>query len=167
MKRTYSLVIITLSVSLIIYLVYRTEKTLINELILLFVSADTFAEIRSSVKQSLPLSESIVFSLPGGLWVFCSTIVSKEFYIRIANYRIAIAAIPILFAAGLEICQFFHLTNGTFDRWDIAFYFAFWWLGSSKFQPPETEPRTLSPFTFRGFICLALFLSVYLAHVNL
>ena len=166
MKRTYSLIVITLSVSLLIYLFYRTEKTLVNELFLFFLSPDAFVEMRNSITQAIPLSEPIVFSLPGGLWVFCSTIVSKELYVRIANYKIAIAGVPILFAAGLEACQFFHLTNGTFDRWDIAFYITFWWLGYSRFQRREVEPRLWSPFTFRGFICLALFLSVYLAHVS-
>lgn len=166
MKRTYSLIVITLSVSLFIYLFYRTEKTLVNELIILLLSLDTFAELRSSITHAIPLSGPIIFSLPGGLWVFCSTVLSKDLYMIIGNHTIRLMAVPILFVVGLEFCQLFHLTNGTFDLWDIGFYLMFWSLGYYGFPSRNLQQQILSPFTLRGFICLAYFLSVYLAHVN-
>ena len=166
MKRTYSLVIITLLISFLIYLFYRTEKTLVNELVLLFVSADAFAQLRSGITQAVPLGEPIVYSLPGGLWVFCFTMVSKRLHVSITNHNIPLVALPIIFAAGLEACQLFHFTNGTFDVWDIGFYATFWWLAHSGFQARDDRPHVLSLSTPRGFIFLAIFLSVYLAHVN-
>src|SRR5687767_836907 len=100
MKRTYSLTVMTLFVSLFIYLIYRTEKTVVNELMLLFLSFDTFAEIRSSITNSLPLNGPIVFSLPGGLWVFCATALSNGLYVKFGNRKICMVLVPILFAVG-------------------------------------------------------------------
>jgi hypothetical protein len=165
MKRPYSIIVITLLVSLFIYLFYRTEKTVVNELMLLFLSLGTFAEIRSSITGTIPLNGPIIFSLPGGLWVFCTTVLSKDLYIKIRDHKIRMVAVPILFALGLEFCQLVRLTNGTFDHWDVGFYLMFWWVAYYGFQSRSAQ-QNLSPFTFKGFICLACFLSVYLAHVS-
>src|SRR5687768_16990834 len=87
MKRIYS-VAIALSVSLFIYLFYRSERTVVNELILLFVSFESYMVIKSMVVHALPLNELIIFSIPGGLWVFSATTLSQGFYIRIREHRI-------------------------------------------------------------------------------
>jgi hypothetical protein len=166
MKRTYSLIALILIVSLFIYLFYRTEKTVVNELLMLLVSLDTFAEIRSSITKTIPLNELIIFSLPGGLWVFCTTVLSKDLYMKIENHKIQLMAVPILFAIGLEFCQLIHITQGTFDLWDIGFYLMFWLLGYWGFQPRNPQQNIMSSFTLNGYICLACFLSVYLAHVS-
>jgi hypothetical protein len=166
MKRTYSLTVVALSVSLFIYLFYRTQKTVINELIASLLSPHAYSEIRSSVAGTLPLHELIRFSLPGGLWVFCLTILSKDLYIKIRQFKVQIVAVPLLFAAGLEFFQFFHITRGTFDFYDLGFYLFFWLLASYGFKSHGLEQDILSPLTLKGFICLTCFLSVYLAHVN-
>ena len=74
--------------------------------------------------------------------------------------------VPIVFAIGLEFCQLVHITHGTFDRWDIAFYMVFWLLAYYPFNSDREQQNILSPFTPQSFICLACFLSVYLAHVS-
>ena len=165
MKRTYSLIAITLFASLCIYLFYRTEKTVVNELVLFFFSRDTFAQIRNIVAKALPLSNPIIFSLPGGLWVFCSTVLAKDIYLVIRDRHIPTVTVPLLFAVGLEICQLVHITKGTFDLWDIAFYAMFWLVAyvGFQFQPKHS---ILSTFARNGFIWLASFLSVFFAHVN-
>jgi hypothetical protein len=165
MKRICS-VTIALLVSLFIYLFYRSEKTLVNELILLVVSYDTYVAIKTVIADALPLSELLIFSIPGGLWVFCVTTLSEGFYIKIADREIQAAVVPVLFAVGLELCQLVHLTNGRFDMLDIASYLLFWSLACYFFEPRESQQKALSPFTLPGFICLACFLSVYLAHVQ-
>jgi hypothetical protein len=166
MKRTYSLIVITLSVSLFIYLFYRTEKTVVNELMMLLLPLDVFAEVRRNIAHVIPLSEPIIFSLPGGLWVFCTTVLSRDLYLKFGDHKIRTVAIPILFAVGLEFCQLVHFAKGTFDRWDVGFYLVFWLLACYGFQSHDTRQNITSPFTVRGFICLACFLSVYLAHVS-
>jgi hypothetical protein len=166
MKRTYSLIAIISFVSLFIYLFYRTEKTVVNELMMLFLSLDTFAEIRTWIAQTIPLNEPIIFSLPGGLWIFCTTVLSKTLFMKIGNHTIQLAIVPVLFAIGLEFCQLIHITRGTFDHWDIGFYLVFWLLAYYRFQPRNPQQNIRSSFTLNGYICLACFLSVYLAHVN-
>jgi hypothetical protein len=165
MKRQHS-ISIALAVSLFIYLFYRSEKTVVNELMILFVSFDTYVAIKSVIMNSIPLGEPIIYSLPGGLWVFCATALSTSFFIKIRDYKVQVNLVPVLFAIGLEFCQLVHITNGRFDELDIAFYLFFWLLACYSFQSRGSKQNILSPFTLHGFICLACFFSVYLAHVS-
>ena len=165
MKRRHSIVI-ALLVSLFIYVFYRSEKTVVNELIILILSLEVYSGIKSIIVNAIPLNNLIVFSLPGGLWIFCATTLSQDFYVSIRNYKIQLFLIPILFAIGLEFCQLIHLTNGRFDLWDIVFYSMFWLLAYYSYQFHHSKQNILSPFTLRGFTCLICFLSVYLAHVS-
>jgi hypothetical protein len=165
MKRACSIAL-ALSVSLFIYLFFRSEKTLVNELIIRLLSFDTYATMKSSIIQTVPLHERIVYSLPGGLWIFCATALSRDFYMKIKHYKMQVVLVPLAFAIGLECCQLIHLTNGRFDIWDIVFYLLFWLLAVYFFQVRGSQQNILSPFTLHGFICLACFLSVYLAHVS-
>jgi hypothetical protein len=138
----------------------------VNELIILLLSFETYASLKTSITTSLPLHPTIIFSLPGGLWVFCVTALSQDFYMKIKQHTIQVILVPILFTIGLEFCQLIHLTNGRFDIWDIVFYLLFWLLAYYSFPPQNSQQNILSPFTLHGFICLACFLSVYLAHVS-
>lgn len=166
MKRTYSIIATALFVSLFIYLFYRTENTVINELIVLLLSPKTYSELRNNIACALPLNEPVLFSLPGGLWVFCMTILSKDLYMKIRSHKIKLVLVPVLFAVGLEFFQLLHITQGTFDVWDVGFYMMFWLLAYFGYKSNGAQQDILSPFTLRGFFCLACFLAVYLAHVN-
>lgn len=165
MKRRHSIVI-ALLVSLFIYAFYRSEKTVVNELIILVLSLETYSQIKSSIINVVSLNNLVVYSLPCGLWIFCVTALAQDFYIIIRNYKIQLFLIPILFAIGLEFCQLIHLTNGRFDFWDIASYTLFWLLAYYSYQFHRTQQNILAPFTIRSFTCLICFLSVYLAHVT-
>ena len=165
MKRIFS-IIVALSISLFIYLFYRSEKTVVNELIILILSLDTYTAFKSSIITSMPLPDSVIFSLPGGLWIFCVTVLSQGFYMKIGDRKIQVVLVPFLFAICLEFCQLIHLTNGRFDIWDIIFYVLFWLLAYSSSKSDRSQQNILSPFTLHGFIFLACFLSVYLAHVS-
>lgn len=165
MRRVYSISLILL-ISLFIYVFYRSEKTVVNELFILILSFDAYTAIKSSVINAIPLNQLLIFSLPGGIWIFCATALSQGFYLRIRNHKMQLDLVPIIFAIGLEFCQLIHFTHGTFDNWDIAFYLIFWLLAYYPFQSDREQQNILAPFTPRGFICLACFLSVYLAHVS-
>lgn len=164
--RRISSIAIALSVSLFIYLFYRSEKTVVNELFISFVSFDIYSAMKSCIINAIPLNKSIIFSLPGGLWIFCVTALSQDLYMKIGDRKIQVMLIPVLFAISLEFCQLIHLTNGTFDVWDIVFYILFWLLACFSFRSHRLQQNVLSPFTLHGFFCLACFLSVYLAHVR-
>jgi hypothetical protein len=165
MKRKYS-VALALLISLFIYVFYRSEKTVVNELIVFFLSFETYSVIKSSIVGAMPLNEIIVFSLPGGLWIFCATALSQDLYIRLRNYTVQLYLVPISFAIGLEFCQLIHLTHGSFDLWDLVFYLIFWLLAFYSYRFRRLRQNLLSPFTIRGFSWLVCFLSVFLAHVN-
>ncbi len=165
MKRACSIAI-ALSVSLFIYLFYRSEKTVVNELFILIFSPDTYVALKKAVVRALPMNATVVFSLPGGLWVFCATVLARDFYVKSGHHKIQIVVIPLIFAIGLEFCQLFQITNGRFDLLDIAFFLMFWFLAYYSFQSTSSQQKILTPFTLHGFICLACFFSVYLAHVS-
>ena len=166
MKRTYSLTVFTLAISLFIYLFYRTEKTVVNELIIFFLSFETYTTIKNSIKHLLPLNEPVVFSLPGGLWVFCTTVLSKEFYLKVKDHKLQMVVVPLLFAIGLEVLQLMQVANGRFDFWDVGCYLLFGLLGYYAIQPHKSQQNLIAPFTLSSFICLASLLAVYLAHVR-
>ena len=165
MKRRYSLSLAFLT-SLFIYLFYRSEKTVVNELITLILPDETYVNIKIGIVDAVPLNTLIIFSLPGGLWVFCATVLSRDFYLRIKNQKIQLSLLPALFAIGLEFSQLIHLTNGRFDLWYILFYLLFWLIASYSNKVGQSQKNILSPLTLHGFTCLVCFVSVYLAHVN-
>lgn len=155
-----------LAISLFIYTFYRSDKTVINELIIAMLSFEKYAVLKGEVVGLVPLPNPIVYSLPGGLWIFCVTVLAGDFYFAIRTFRLPLSRVPIVFAIGLELCQFVRLTNGRFDGWDIASYGLFWLLALFSFRTEGLQQNIISPFTLDGFICVACFLSVYLAHVN-
>jgi hypothetical protein len=138
----------------------------VNELVISILSFDTYSGIKTAIINAVPLNKLIIFSLPGGLWIFCVTALSQDFYVRIKNYKIQLSLVPVLFTIGLEFGQLIHLTNGRFDLWDIAFYLMFWMIARYSYLFHRSQQNILSPFTLRGFTCLVCFVSVYLAHVN-
>lgn len=164
MKKAFSLA--TLLVSLFIYLFYRSEKTVVNELLIALISYETYSQIKTSIIHFVPLSNLIIFSLPGGIWIFCATVFSQGFYMNIGRWQFPLVLMPILFAVVLELFQLFHLTNGRFDYWDLVFYVLFWLLATYSFPIRSKKENIWAPFTFHGFVCLLCLFSVYLAHVS-
>lgn len=166
MRKSLS-IIIALSISLFVYLFYRSEKTVVNELAISVWSLDTYRSLKETIRASLPLPRLVVYSLPGGLWLFCVTLLAKPFYLHIRAYKLNMSLIPLAFAIGLEICQLLHITRGRFDSSDILAYTLFWLFAHVMFFKPEAPKNICAPFTLHSFVCLACMLSVYLAHVNI
>lgn len=165
MKKSYFLIGVSLLVSLFIYLFYRTEKTVINELFLSIVSFDTFTGLRQRITTALPLNEHIIYSLPEGLWVFCITLTSKSLFLKRGSLEIDLLFVPLLFSIGLELFQVFHLTNGRFDFWDIGASVVFWAAAHYLIEHKDVRQNILDPFTVRSFACFLSYGIVYLAHV--
>ena len=165
MKKSYWLIAISLLLSLFIYLFYRTEKTVINQLFISVFSCQTFMQLRQGITSLVPLNEYTIYSLPEGLWVFCITLTSKMFYIKAGNFKIDLLFFPLFFSIGLELCQLLHFTNGRFDWWDIAFSIFFWAIANYIADHKIIQQNALNPFTQKSLICLSSYLVVYLAHV--
>lgn len=165
MKKNYYFIALSLLLSLFVYLFYRTEKTVINEIFIYIISFDKFAELRKEVINILPLNEHIIYSLPEGLWVFCITLTSKYLFLKIGKREINLLFLPLAFSIGLELFQLLHLTNGRFDFWDIGFSVFFWAVANYLINSKGIRQNILHPFTINSFVCLLSYLIVYLAHV--
>lgn len=165
MKKKYFLIIISLAISLFIYLFYRTEKTVVTDLFISLISLDRYVGLKESIVNNVTLNEHIINSLPEGLWVFCITLTSKNLFLKIGNKEINLLYLPLLFSIGLEFFQLFKLTNGRFDFWDIAFSITFWAIANYLVKQENVRQNILHPFNTNGLICVLSYLIVYLAHV--
>ena len=128
MRKNYFFILISLSLSLFIYLFYRTEKTVINEIFIYITSFDRFIELQKVITNLIPLNKHIIYSLPEGLWVFSITLTSKFLFLKIGNHKINLLFVPLIFSIGLELFQLLNLTNGRFDFWDIGVSILFWFV---------------------------------------
>jgi hypothetical protein len=165
MKRKYILIIISLLISLFIYLFYRTDRTLVNQLVIHIISLDTYTKLKASVATALPLNNIIVYSLPEGLWVLCITLTSRHYYITLLGRRMDCLYIPMVFSVGLELFQLLHITNGRFDMMDISVSFIFWLSGAYLIGSRYQKQNILTQLNLRTTVCLASYCIVYLAHV--
>ena len=165
MRKNYFFILISLSLSLFIYLFYRTEKTVINEIFIYITSFDRFIELQKVITNLIPLNKHIIYSLPEGLWVFSITITSKFLFLKIGNHKINLLFVPLIFSIGLELFQLLNLTNGRFDFWDIGVSILFWFVANYLIPYKTIHQNILNPFTTRSLICVFSYIIVYLAHV--
>src|SRR5688572_119154 len=133
-------------------------------MIIWHVPYDNFYALRSNVSFALPLNEHIIYSLPEGLWVFCITLTSFPFFLKIDKFKINLVYLPLIFSIGLELFQLFNLTNGRFDLWDIGLSVLFWRLANYLMKHEIEKQNILNPFAINSFICVLSYLIVYLAH---
>jgi hypothetical protein len=126
---------IFLLIALMIYLIWRSESILLNHLVGSVFSPQGFRDWRETISSRLPLNELIIYSLPGGLWVFVSTVALKDFFIVLKKYTLNLMFLPLTIAIGLEFSQLFHFSNGTFDGCDILLAIIFW-VASLVICPP-------------------------------
>lgn len=154
-----------LLIALMIYLIWRSESVLLNHLIGSLFSAQDFREWRATISSRLPLNDLIIYSLPGGLWVFVSTVAFKDFFVVIKKYIINLMFLPLVIAIVLEVTQLIHLTNGVFDGWDILLELIFW--VASLLVCPATEIKEeffKSEQSSKKIWAIFTILILYLAH---
>ena len=163
--KIYYFIILALLFCLFIYMFYRTEKTVINEIFVSLVPFEKFMELRRSITNTLPLNGNIIYSLPEGLWVFCITLTSKSLFFKIDSNEIKLISVPLIFSISLEFFQLLNFTQGQFDIWDIGYSIIFWSIANNFVCNEFKRQNILKPFTFKSFICLLSYLIVYLAHV--
>lgn len=165
MKKNYWLIGTALLVSLFIYVFYRTEKTVVNEILLNVVSPTDFLILRNYITSALPLNEHIIYSLPEGLWVFCITVTSKGLFITYSGRKFTLVFVPLIFSIGLELFQLMQFTNGRFDFWDIGASVLFWTMANYSLLDGRERQDIFDPVNFRSVLCIVSYLIVYLAHV--
>jgi hypothetical protein len=151
--------------SLFIYLFYRTEKTVVNDMLIRLISFDTYSRMKLGVVQYLPLNKFVIYSVPEGLWVFCITLTSKPYYIQWNSRSVDCVFVPLIYCIGLEIFQVLHLTGGRFDVMDIEISILFWLLANGLFKYDAEKRNILKPLNLRSLACFASYGIVYLSHV--
>lgn len=153
-------------ICLFVYVFYRTEKTLINQIILACISHKTFSSIKLAVCTAIPLKEYFVFSLPEGLWIFCTTITSSFFYIECKGRKYSLNFFPVSIAVIMELLQLFRFINGRFDPMDLVFSVGFSSLALWLTREVAVERQALfNTFDRKTVCCTASYAIVYFAHV--
>jgi hypothetical protein len=103
--------------SAFIYFFYRGSSIIFNQILSTFWLDCFFC--KDLIAVDFPLQEWIVYSLPGGIWVFVLSVIVQNNHIQFFNRRLPLDYLPIVYGIGLEILQFFHCTDGTFDWVDL------------------------------------------------
>jgi hypothetical protein len=165
MKKQYCLIAASLLLSLAIYLFYRTDKTVINEVVIRTISFGHYESLRHAVSRYFPLNEFVIYSVPGGLWTFCITLTSRPYYIQQGSWRIDCVVAPLICTIGLEITQLLHLTKGRFDPMDIWVALFFWAVAVFAFPDKAEKQNLLTPINGKRMVCFLSYCIVYLAHV--
>ncbi|WP_426327511.1 hypothetical protein [Pedobacter sp. R-06] len=165
MKKHYWYIFFALMTSLFIYVFYRTDKTLVNQIIIQLISFKTYQSLKQAITANLPLNEYLIYSLPEGLWVFCITLTSKEFYFDLFKKRINCVFIPLLFVVSLELFQLFHITNGRFDFFDIGISLFFWFIAAKIIDTQQRLENLFHSLNYNSAFCLLSYCIIYLAHV--
>ena len=165
MTKKYYAIMVSLFVSLFIYLFYRTDKTVINEMAILLFSRQTYLGLKTNIVTFLPLNDIVIYSLPEGLWIFCATITSRPYFIRLGKWKFKCAYIPLIYGVGLEILQLYHITNGRFDYTDLWVSAIFWLIGINAYKEEADRQNRMMPLNLQSVACLATYGIVYLSHV--
>ena len=165
MKKHYWYIFLALIVSLFIYVFYRTDKTLVNQVIIQLISFKTYQHLKLIITASLPLNKYVIYSLPEGLWVFCITLTSKEFYFDLFKKRINCVFIPLLFVVALELFQLFRITNGYFDFFDIGISLLFWLIAAKIIDTQQRLENLFHSLNYNNLFCVLSYCIVYFAHV--
>lgn len=164
MKKYIPILSLSLLICLFIYVFYRTEKTLVNQTVIFLFSHKRYSLLKDNIQSLFPLSEWIVYSLPEGLWIFCITILSGPFYIKLRRNRINLVFIPLVVAVFMEIAQLLHILNGYFDWMDILLASGFWRVAYHLTKNAGKEP-VFRHYDTKRFCCMFCYCIVYLAHV--
>ncbi len=157
---------LSLLFSLFVYLFYRSEQTVVNEIFQFIFSGDVYFNLKAIISGNIVLPKLLVFSLPEGLWVLAVTIASKNIYFGMQKRLIHVAFLPVIIAIILELLQLTGIANGTFDWWDLASAICFWSLGYYLLPSSSKKQRLFIKMNVNSVICLASYMVLYLSHVS-
>ena len=166
MKKYIPVLTLALFLSLFIYVFYRTEKTLINQLFIMFFDRETYTFLKTRITFYLPLPDFVIYSLPEGLWVFCITLTSNPFYLKVRKRKWDLKYVPILIAIIMEICQLLHFAHGRFDWMDIIISTGFWLLALLYARTNIGKEPLFRSVNTATICCIMSYSIIYLAHVK-
>ena len=150
---------------LFVYVFFRTESTIINEIIQNILGADFLILLKQNISKSIHLNRHLIYSVPEGLWVFCVCLISKGLYFKIKDTKINCAYLSLIYPIALEFLQKNKITNGTFDVYDILFSIFFWLIAYLFISSPYEEKNIFEKYSFRTVCSVFGYLIVYLSDV--
>ncbi len=166
MKPLYATVFFSLCAGLLLYVGFRTEKTLVNQLCIHFGGYTHFIEIRSVLMSLFNPPSFVKYSLPGALWVFAITLISKPVQFTYKTLQFPLVIVPLLWALGFELFQYWGCIRGVFDWADVLGSVLFWLLGIAIFPNFKSNWKHLPISKLHRTVCVLSYAVVYLAHVN-
>jgi hypothetical protein len=114
-KKTLYHCALPMLVSLFIYLLFRPQNVIVNRFIPLSLP------VSSSLFRFHPY-DPLVYNLPGALWLYSFLSSFRNLNFGFFKYSL----IPLFVALTIELLQGLHITDGTFDWFDVLFYIAAW-----------------------------------------
>ena len=159
------IVLLPFLVSLGIYLAFRTDATIVN---VLASKISILGHTRSylchlGLSKTGNLSYFFVYVFPGALWLASVMAISTGISYEKKGQKYFLMVLPLLYGIGIEISQYFHFTDGTFDWGDmLAVPFACllgYFLGKKCFD------KNLLPLGWGVFLLVLAFLSLFMADV--
>lgn len=163
-KKFNGLIIVLLFICLVIYIFYRPEGTLINIILNSIFSQELLLSFKESVRSAVPLNNAYIYSLPGGLWVFCATLLSYKLRTRLFQREINLEWLPVAFAVWLEVGQLIGLVKGRFDLMDLTLVVLFFLL-AKIFLGGSGQKQLSLALNRRSFKFILGFICVFMAHV--
>ena len=122
----FTTVLLPLVIALMIYILFRSDSTLVNQLFVVVFSTETLDSIRAVNLGKIGIQPFIIYSFPNALWIFSTTILSFNQSIRVMKCAIPLYTFPIIYCLLLELFQMLNFTNGTFDVIDVVASLVFW-----------------------------------------
>ena len=165
MKINYACVVVSLLACLFIYVFYRPEGTLINIILNDILPSDMLLSLKQSVRFHIPLNDTVVYSLPGGFWVFSATVLARKLRLRLFKKQVNLEWLPMSFALWLEFWQYFGVVKGRFDIVDILLVIIFGLLAIVAHKPMQFQQQLVFPFHRRSVAFAFVFVCVFLGHV--
>ena len=163
--KKYAAMLAALSISAFIYLFYRTNQTLLNQLFAVVFGNDNYLFLKSFFHSNLKLPSQIIYSLPGALWVWVISIASRDVFIDFKGKKISFVVLPIIVALGFELFQYLHWTNGHFDWWDVIYSTAFWLLSFISLNKQKRSSNDTYTKLHYNLVFVGSYLIVFFAHV--
>ncbi len=165
MIRRFLLILLPLIFSLFVYAFYRTNDTLVNTLLFNTLQTDGYYIIKSIIANSVPLPAILIYSIPGGLWVFSTTLASKGLFFRYKEREFNCIFVPLIFSIGLELLQLLDSTHGQFDMIDICTYMISWTTARYLITDTLKKKNIFRPFDKRSLLFTFTYSIVHLSHV--
>ena len=142
-KKAYAYVAIiafSMLLSLFLYVFYRTPEIFVNILLSHIISPEYFLPAITRIRSVLVLDGPWIYSLPGGLWVFYATLLSRNLSLCWKDTDLPLCCLPPLYAVTLEGLQYAGWTKGRGDLFDIVFALVFWLAALSIACPWPKKP---------------------------